>query len=79
MERVDALEAQTHLLRLLKRAAAGEQIIIAESGVPVAVLTPPEMPRKRTVQEVFAAIDEIAERNQLDGLGIREMIEEGRD
>lgn len=79
METIGAQEAKTHLSQLLKRVAGGEQITITESGVPVAVLVPPESPRKPTVQEVFAAIDEIAERNRLDGLSIREMIEEGRD
>lgn len=79
METIGAQEARTHLSQLLKRVAGGEQITITESGVPVAVLVPPEVPPKMTVQEVFAEIDKIAERNRLDGLSIREMIEEGRD
>lgn len=79
METIGAQEAKTNLSQLLKRVAGGEEITITESGIPVAVLVPPEMSRKRTVQEVFAAIDEIAERNRLDGLSIRDMIEEGRD
>ena len=33
-------EAKTHLSRLLKRVAAGEQIIIARAGTPIARLTP---------------------------------------
>jgi prevent-host-death family protein len=79
METIGAQEAKTHLSQLLKRVAGGEQITITESGVPVAVLVPPEMSPKMTVQEIFAEIDKIAERNRLDGLSIREMIEEGRD
>ena len=79
METIGANEAKTHLSQLLKRVAGGEQITITESGVPVAVLMPPEISPKMTVQQVFAAIDEIAERNRLEGLSIREMIEEGRD
>jgi prevent-host-death family protein len=73
METIGANEAKNHLSQLLKRVAGGEQITITESGVPVAVLMPPEISPKMTVQEVFA------ERNRLEGLSIREMIEEGRD
>ena len=35
---VNVHEAKTHLSRLLQRVAAGEEIIIARSGVPVARL-----------------------------------------
>ena len=37
---VNIHEAKTHLSRLLERAAAGEEIIIAKNGKPVARLTP---------------------------------------
>lgn len=35
---VNIHEAKTHLSRLLKRVAAGEEVIIARAGVPVAKL-----------------------------------------
>jgi len=35
---VNIHEAKTHLSRLLQRVAAGEEVIIARSGVPVAKL-----------------------------------------
>jgi len=37
---VNIHEAKTHLSRLLVRAAAGEEIIIAKAGRPIAVLSP---------------------------------------
>ena len=37
---VNIHEAKTHLSRLLKRVAVGEQIIIARAGTPIARLTP---------------------------------------
>jgi len=41
-------EAKTHLSRLLDRVAAGEEIVIARAGKPVALLVPmPEAPRQR--------------------------------
>jgi len=40
METVNIHEAKTHLSRLLERAAAGEEIVIAKAGVPIARLGP---------------------------------------
>ena len=37
---VNIHEAKTHLSRLLERVAAGEEIIIAKAGKPMARLTP---------------------------------------
>jgi len=44
---INVHEAKTHLSRLLERVAAGEEIVIARSGRPIARLVPftPE-PRK---------------------------------
>ena len=33
-------EAKTHLSRLLERVAAGEEVVIAKAGIPVARLVP---------------------------------------
>ncbi len=49
MSQVNLHEAKTHLSRLVDRAAAGEEIVIARSGRPVARLVPlaePEAPRR---------------------------------
>lgn len=40
MAKVNVHEAKTHLSRLLQRVAAGEEITIANRGVPVARLVP---------------------------------------
>jgi prevent-host-death family protein len=40
---VNVHEAKTHLSRLIDRAAAGEEIVIARSGNPVARLMPLEV------------------------------------
>jgi prevent-host-death family protein len=44
---VSVHEAKTHLSRLLRRVAAGEEIVIARSGHPVARLVPVEGSRRR--------------------------------
>ena len=46
---VNMHEAKTHLSQLVKRAAAGEEIIVAKAGEPVAKIVaytePPKQPR----------------------------------
>ncbi len=40
MTQVGIHEAKTHLSRLLRRVAAGEEVVIARSGRPIARLVP---------------------------------------
>ena len=77
---VGAYEAKTKLPQLLDKVAQGNSITITKHGVPVAKLVPYEA-RKAT--DIAKAIEEFpkwrAEQNiRLDGLTIREMMEEGR-
>jgi len=44
MQTVNVHEAKTHLSKLLSRVSAGEEIIIAKAGKPVARLMPLEKP-----------------------------------
>lgn len=45
MLEVNIHEAKTHLSRLLSRVAAGEEVIIARAGKPVARLVPFRQPK----------------------------------
>ena len=48
MTQVNIHEAKTHLSRLLVRVSAGEEVIIAKAGKPVARLVPyGEKPKRR--------------------------------
>ncbi len=47
MHTVNIHEAKTQLSRLLNRAHAGDEIIIAKAGVPYAKLVPIEKPLER--------------------------------
>ena len=47
MSEVNVHEAKTHLSRLLQRVANGEEITIANRGVPVARLVPAHSPAKQ--------------------------------
>ena len=46
---INLYEAKTNLSKLVDRAAAGEEIIIAKAGKPKAKLVPYEEPRKRRI------------------------------
>lgn len=48
MAQVNVHEAKTHLSRLLERAHAGEEIVIAKNGEPYARLVPLARPKART-------------------------------
>ena len=54
MRTVNIHEAKTQLSRLVEAAAAGEEIIIAKSGKPVARLGPLATPRPRRRLGVLA-------------------------
>ena len=47
MVTVNVHEAKTHLSRLIKQVEAGEEVIIARNGKPVALLTPLKRSGKR--------------------------------
>jgi prevent-host-death family protein len=53
MKRVNTHEAKTQLSRLLRRVAAGEEITIANRGVPVARLVPVPTPGPKRKLGVF--------------------------
>ena len=78
METIGAYEAKTHLPKLLERVIKGERITITKHGVPVAVLQPPPPLRKTEPKKVIAELHKFREKHTLNGLPIRDMIEEGR-
>ncbi len=47
MHTVNIHHAKTHLSRLLEQVEAGEEVVIARAGTPVAVLTRYVPPRRR--------------------------------
>lgn len=47
MSQVNVHEAKTHLSRLLQQVEAGEEVVIARAGKPVARLVPLEKPSTR--------------------------------
>ncbi len=49
MPHVGVHEAKTHLSRLLRQVAAGEEIVITRGGSPIAKLVPVSTPRPRVL------------------------------
>ena len=78
METIDAGEAQIHLSQLLERVTKGERITITKHGVPVAILQPFEPEKNIDSKSVIMELRRFREKNNVSGLSIREMIEEGR-
>ncbi|MGI8971893.1 MAG: type II toxin-antitoxin system Phd/YefM family antitoxin [Dehalococcoidia bacterium] len=77
MTTVGSYEAKTHLPQLLERVARGEKITITKHGVPVAMLVPARR-RRLDVQTAVDKLKEFRKGRSLNGLTLREMIEEGR-
>lgn len=78
MRRIGAYEAKTHLPRLLDEVADGETITITKHGVAVAVLAPVAPRPSRTAHEAITALRAFRGAHRLDGLSLRELIDEGR-
>ncbi|MBA3860498.1 MAG: type II toxin-antitoxin system prevent-host-death family antitoxin [Actinomycetota bacterium] len=60
MATVGVHETKTHLSKLLRRVAAGEEIVIARSGEPVAKLVPVALPERQLGEDrgVFTVPDD---------------------
>lgn len=78
MNAVGAYEAKTHLSQLLDRVAQGERIAILRHGTPVAILQPADNAKRKPARETIAQIRAFRVGRCLNGLKIREMVEEGR-
>ncbi len=75
---VGAYEAKTHLSRLLDRVAAGETITITRHGHAIAVLRPADEDRRPPVPTTVADLRAFRRGRRLNGLELRDLIEEGR-
>jgi len=78
MKTVGAYETQTHLPQLLDQVSKGEKITITKHGVPIAVLQSVDLKTNIPTQEVIQQLKQFRKEHQLDGLSMREMIDEGR-
>lgn len=77
MKTVGVYDAKTHLASLLEEVERGETITITRHGRPIAELVPLRGPQ-RTGEDYVRVFRELRRGVRLDGLSIRDLIEEGR-
>jgi prevent-host-death family protein len=78
MERIGTHEAKTRLSELLAKVRKGQEFLITNRGEPVAKLLPASKLNQSQIRLAIKEIREIQSRNRLNGLKIRDMIDEGR-
>jgi prevent-host-death family protein len=79
VDSVGAFEAKTNLSRLLERARQGETIAITRRGEAVAHLVPPPgVEAKANAADAIARWRQTRQGLRLDGLRVRDLIDEGR-
>jgi prevent-host-death family protein len=78
METVGAFTVKTHLSQLLRRVEKGESFTITKNGAPVARLVPIDEKPQPDVEKAIADLLELRKQHPLDGLSVKELINEGR-
>jgi prevent-host-death family protein len=78
MNTIGLSDAKTHLSALLERVAQGEEITITKHGVPVVLLVPAANRRKKDPKKVAERIRALRRGARLEGVTIRQLLEEGR-
>lgn len=77
MRQVGVYDAKTRLPRLIEEVEQGHTVTITRHGKPVARLVPVDA-RLRTPREAIDALLAFREEHTLEGISVRELIEEGR-
>ncbi|WP_025321945.1 type II toxin-antitoxin system Phd/YefM family antitoxin [Deferrisoma camini] len=78
MPQIGAREAKTRLPQLLKRVEQGERFVITRHGRPVAELIPLGEISRGRVREAIEDLKAFQKTHSLQGLLVRDLIEEGR-
>ena len=78
MKTVGAFEAKTHFAELLDQVAKGATIEITRRGIPIAKLSPASPEQRKDPREVANRIRELRKGCRLEGMTVRQLIEEGR-
>ena len=78
MPEIGAFEAKTQLSQLLHRVQAGERFVITRHNRPVAELIPFQPHGADKVREAIDGMKAFQKTHRLEGLSVRDMIEEGR-
>jgi prevent-host-death family protein len=75
---IGAFEAKNRLSELLQLVENGEEVTITRHGKAVAKLVPANHYDPERVRNALAELKEFRKRHRLDGITVKELIEEGR-
>lgn len=78
MTEIGAFDAKTHLPKLLEQVRQGASFVITRHGNPVAELIPVRQSDPHRVREAIAGLERFQKEHSLNGLSVRDMIQEGR-
>ena len=73
-----ALQAKTNLAQLLDGIVQGETVVITRRGIPVATINPIAERQVQGKMQTIQAIKAFRQGNRLNGLSVRDLVEEGR-
>ncbi len=78
MNEIGAFEAKTHLPKLIEKVRQGASFVITRHGNPIAELIPVRKADPDKIRNAIDGLKRFQAEHSLDGLSVREMIEEGR-
>lgn len=80
MKTVGVYELKTHLARLLDEVERGERLLVTRHGKLIAQIDrpPPQRRSEAEIAQIMASARAFREAHPLNGLSIREMIDDGR-
>lgn len=78
MDRIGLHEAQTHFSEIIDNVYDGAEYIITRRGVPVARLGPADRPSRDVARQALERAKKLRENLFLNGLKLKDLIEEGR-
>ena len=78
MRTIGAFEAKNRLSELLQAVENGDEVTITRHGRPVARLVPVDQSDRAKVREAIECLREFSKGRSLDGLKIKDLINEGR-
>lgn len=78
MKIIGAYDAKSHLSDILKRVAEGEVYVVTRHGHPVAKIIPAGDSVYEAPAEVIEKLRAFRRGRKLDGLELKDLIEEGR-
>lgn len=78
MDQIGLHEAKTHLSEIIAKVHEGNEYTITRRGIPVARLIPAEKPSRETAQKALERAKQLRETLSLNGLKMKDLIEEGR-